>query len=281
MKRSPSAFRRIPPSPRTASVTSVPADSSGKTMPVGWNWTSSMSRSRQPASAASRIASPVFSSRRDDERRQMRVCPPAASTTASATISQPAAVVDVEAVRAEDAAVVHEQAGDVDVVAHLHAHRGGPLDERALDLAAGVVAGEAGAPVAVGAEEALREAPVVLTREPGAPADEVLDRARRLPAQELDARGIGEPVALAQRVGRVLLPAVLGIHRPERGVDASGGEHGVGVVAPALADAEHLDTALGELDRRAQAGRARADDEDARGRALLGRPGAHRPLASR
>jgi hypothetical protein len=55
----------------------------------------------------------------------------------------------------------------------------------------------------------------------------------------------------------------------------------VGIVAPALADAEHLDAVLGDLDRGAQAGRAGSDDEDARGRALLVRPAVHRPLASR
>ena len=188
-----------------------------------------------------------------------------------------AAVVDVEPVGAEDAAVVDEQPRDVDVVAHLHADGQRALDEDALDLAAGVVAGEARPPVAVGAEEALRQPAVLLACEPGAPAHEVVDRPRRLAGEDLDARRIGEPVALAQRVGRVLLPAVLGIHRPERGVDPAGGEHRVRVVAAALADAEHLHAALRELDRRPQPRRAGADDEDARrhppllARALIGR----------
>ena len=39
------------------------------------------------------------------------------------------------------------------------------------------------------------------------------------------------------------------------------GEHGMRVVAPALTDAQHLHTALGQLDRGAQAGRPRADDQ--------------------
>ena len=45
----------------------------GATMPVGWNCTSSMSITRQPARSASAIASPKFSSRRDELRRQIRV----------------------------------------------------------------------------------------------------------------------------------------------------------------------------------------------------------------
>jgi hypothetical protein len=56
----------------------------GATIPVGWNWTSSMSWSGQPARKARYMPSPVFSSRREDDRRQIRVWPPAASTTASA-----------------------------------------------------------------------------------------------------------------------------------------------------------------------------------------------------
>ena len=191
----------------------------------------------------------------------------------------PAAVVDAEPVGAEDAPVVDEQPRDEDVVAHLHGDGQRTLDEDALDLAAGVVAGEARPPVAVGSEEALRQPPVVLTCEPGAPAHEVVDRPRRFPGEDLDARRIGEPVALAQRVGRVLLPAVLGIHRPERGVDPAGGEHRVRVVAAALADAEHLYAALRELDRRLQAGGAGADDEDARRHPPLLCPHAHRPPA--
>ena len=44
------ALRRIPPSPRTASVTSRPTTPGGQTIPVGWNWTNSMSISSAPAS---------------------------------------------------------------------------------------------------------------------------------------------------------------------------------------------------------------------------------------
>ena len=50
MNRSPSLLRRIPPSPRTASVTSSPRTPGGQTIPVGWNWTNSMSISSAPAS---------------------------------------------------------------------------------------------------------------------------------------------------------------------------------------------------------------------------------------
>ena len=180
-----------------------------------------------------------------------------------------APVLDIEAVGAEHAAFVHEQAGDVDVVAYGDTRVRGATDQRPLDLAAGVVAGEAGTPEAVGAEVALREPPVVLTGELRAVAHEVLDRGRRLTAEQLHGAGVGEPVGLAERVGGVMLPAVLGIHRREGGVDAAGGERGVRVVAPALADAQHLHTPLGQLDRGPQAGRPGADHQNCRGGAAL------------
>ena len=61
MNRSPSRLRRIPPSPRTASVTSSPRTPGGQTMPVGWNWTNSMSISSAPARQASACPSPEYS----------------------------------------------------------------------------------------------------------------------------------------------------------------------------------------------------------------------------
>ncbi len=49
MKRRPSLFLRMPPSPRTPSVTRMPWTLGGHTIPVGWNWTNSMSTSSAPA----------------------------------------------------------------------------------------------------------------------------------------------------------------------------------------------------------------------------------------
>ncbi len=82
---------------------------------------------------------------------------------------------------------------------------------------------------------------------------------------DLDGVRVGQEVALLDRVGGVLLPAVVLVHGAERGVDAAGGERGVRILPRALADREHVDAPLGDLDRRAQAGAARADDEDGGG----------------
>ena len=59
MKRSSSLFTKMPPSPRTASVTRIPRTPGGHTIPVGWNWTISMSISSAPTSYANTTPSPV------------------------------------------------------------------------------------------------------------------------------------------------------------------------------------------------------------------------------
>jgi hypothetical protein len=49
MKRRPLLLRNTPPSPRTPSVTRMPRTLGGQIMPVGWNWTNSISSSAAPA----------------------------------------------------------------------------------------------------------------------------------------------------------------------------------------------------------------------------------------
>jgi hypothetical protein len=170
---------------------------------------------------------------------------------------------DVEAVGAEDAAAGLEQPGDHQAVVDVDRQRGGAADERHLHLAPRVVPREARAPPGVGAEEALGEPAVASRMEARAPRDELVDRLRRARDELLDDARVPEPVALRERVGRVLLRGVLGVHRAERRVDAARREDRVGVLAGALGDDEHLHAALRDLDRGAEAGAARADDEDA------------------
>ena len=184
MKRSPSAFRSTPPSPRTASVTSVPAFCSGKTMPVGWNCTSSMSRrpTPRPGSELHRVARVLVAPGRRP--------PPDARVTAGSEDDgvgddrPPASVVDAEPVRAEDAAVVHEQPGHVQVVAQSprrarwrggRARAGSPgrcsrLRSRSADTDAH--------------RRTAAQPPVVLACKTCAVPDEIVDRVRRLAAQE-------------------------------------------------------------------------------------------------
>ncbi len=266
MKRSPRPLVRMPPSPRAASLMRVPAAFSGSMMPDGWNCTSSGSRSA-PAGLdgeAERVARVLVATRRG--------APPDAVVPAGGEDDRigvdevSRAVLEVEAVGAEHrAVVVDEDARDVDRVEDRHVQLRGPVDQRALDLEPGVVARERRATVGVGAEEALRDATVVLAGERHAIALEVLDAASGARGDDLDRVRVGEQVALLERVGGVLLPAVVGIHRGEGRVDAAGRERGVRVGLGPLAEGEHVDSRLGELDGGAQARSAGADHEDGRG----------------
>ena len=83
MKRSPWLFLSVPPSPRTLSVTRMPRTEGGQTIPVGWNWTNSMSMRSAPAHSAVAWPSPVYS-HEFEVIFQALPMPPAASTTALA-----------------------------------------------------------------------------------------------------------------------------------------------------------------------------------------------------
>jgi hypothetical protein len=173
----------------------------------------------------------------------------------------PLARVQVERERAETGAVRHEQRRDLVPLQDRNAEGLDARGERTHHRAAGEVAGVAGAPPAVRAEEALVETAVGEPRERAAPVGELLHRGGSLAGEKLHDLRVGEEVALAERVREVLLPRVLGVARAERGVDAAGGEHGVRVPAGALADHVHVGPGLGGGDGGAQAGAAGADDQ--------------------
>jgi hypothetical protein len=80
MNRSPRLFLSTPPSPRTPSVMRVPRTLGGQTMPVGWNWTNSMSIKSAPAHKAMACPSAVYS-HEFELISQQRPIPPVASTT--------------------------------------------------------------------------------------------------------------------------------------------------------------------------------------------------------
>src|ERR671938_617436 len=61
INRRPSLFFRTPPFPRTPSVTRMPRTLGGQIMPVGWNWTISMSSRSAPTPSAMAMPSPVYS----------------------------------------------------------------------------------------------------------------------------------------------------------------------------------------------------------------------------
>ena len=188
-----------------------------------------------------------------------RAAPPDAGVAAGrehdgvGEVDGPLAGVQVEGERAEARAVGDQQPRDVLVLLDADAELGGPRRDRAQDRAAGEVARVARPPPAVGAEESLVELAVrrcARTRTPSAASSRTA--CGRLARHDLDHPRIAEEVALAQRVGEVLLPRVLGVARPERRVDAARGEHGVRVEPRPLAEHEHLHARLRGGDRGAQ-----------------------------
>ena len=114
------------------------------------------------------------------------------------------------------------------------------------------------------AEEALEQPARLVAGEARAVALELVDRRGRLAAEQLDGVVLAQEVPVAQRVGGMLLPGVLGIGGAERSVDAAGREHRVAVEAAPLADDEHVRPGLAERDGRAQAGGPGPDDERVR-----------------
>ena len=68
----------------------MPRTDGGQTMPVGWNWTNSMSTRSAPAHRARAWPSPVYSQELEVTFQALPI-PPVASTTALArnTISRP------------------------------------------------------------------------------------------------------------------------------------------------------------------------------------------------
>ena len=65
----------------------------------------------------------------------------------------------------------------------------------------------------MGTEIALANTSVILARERHTPSLKVLNAAASVLRHNLGRMGIGEKITLLDRVRRVLLPAVLGIHR--------------------------------------------------------------------
>ena len=173
-----------------------------------------MSITRHPARSPRAIASPKFSSRRDELRRQIRVWPPPQSTTASATNAVRLPSCRSKASAPKQVAVGDQQRRDVVLLDDGDAELGDLGGEGVQDRPTRVVAGVARAPPAVGAEEPLVDAAVLGAGELASPRGELLDRGRRLAHDDLDDARIAEQVALAERVGEVLLPRVLRIAVP-------------------------------------------------------------------
>ena len=239
MNRWPSLLRSAPPSPRTPSVTSRPRTDSGQTIPVGWNWTDSISITSAPAQMAMAWPSPVDSQRvrgvqpaladrpgrqhdgLGGERDELAGRPPVADGPGDAAVG------------------VGQQAEDLALHEDVDAHGHDLLLERPDDLQAGPVADVGQAGVAVAAEVPLGHPAVLRPVEQRAPALQLVDPLRRLLGVQLGHPPVVQHLAAADRVAEVDLPVVLRVHVAHRRRDATLGHHRVGLAEQRLADQRH------------------------------------------
>src|ERR687891_1578450 len=167
MNRSPSALRSTPPSPRTPSVTRMPRTDGGHTIPVGWNWTNSMSMRSAPAQGQGVAVTGVLPGVRchlvglaDPTRGQ---------NDRRSTEHDEAARLPPVAEGARDAVPIREQPRDRALHEHLDPRLDRPVLEGADHLEPRPVAHVGQPGIAVTAEVALEDAAVRGAVEQGAP----------------------------------------------------------------------------------------------------------------
>ena len=133
----------------------------------------------------------------------------------------------------------------------------GAVDHRPHHFVAGRVAQRVDDAAMAVAAFAAQEQLAVLDVELRAPVDQLLDLLRRFADDHLDDLAVAQPRAGDQRVGDVVLEAVLGI---EHAGDAALGVGAVGLLHRVLGDHQHREPRI-DLHRRPQPGDAAADDQ--------------------
>src|SRR5690554_1639345 len=131
---------------------------------------------------------------------------------------------------AEYAVVGDEYPRHIDVVEDRNLQFGCTHDEGALNLKTRIVAPKSRSAVGVCAEEPLADASIVFPGKLHTVALKITDAIGCALGDDFDRPGVGEAVAFTDRVGRMLLPAVLGVHRAQCRIDPTGGQRGVRVV---------------------------------------------------
>ena len=163
--------------------------------------------------------------------------------------------------RADDAVAVLEQRDDRALHVHVDALMDAVVLQRADHLQAGAVADVRQPRIAVAAEVALQDFPVLRPIEHRAPRLELADAVGRFLRVQLRHAPVVHVLAAAHRVGEMDLPVVAIVDVGQRGRDAALGHHGVRFSEQRLADEPDGDAGRRGLDRRSQSRAARADDQ--------------------
>ena len=134
--------------------------------------------------------------------------------------------------------------------------------QRADHLEAGAIADVGEARVAMAAEIALEDPPVLGAIEHGAPGLELADAIGRFPGVQLGHAPVVDVLAAAHRVGEVHLPVVAVVDVAERRRHAALGHDRVGLAEQRLADQPDLHAGGRRFDGRAEPRAAGADHQN-------------------
>ncbi len=167
----------------------------------------------------------------------------------------------VECQGAEAHTVADQQPRDVSIFVNLNSQCAHLIGERKQHRPSREVARITRPAVPVRAEEALVQSTVGQTCEGATPFAKLEDRCWCFSGQNLDSARIGQIVTLDDRVGKMVLPAICRVDRPERGVDAARRQDGVGVLALALADDHDFSAGGVDSDGGAQSRGTGSDDQ--------------------
>ena len=163
--------------------------------------------------------------------------------------------------RARDLAAVGQQPLERALHVHVDPLVDGVLLQRADHLEAGAVTHVREPRVAVTAEVALEDEPVLRAIEERAPLLELEHPVRRFLRVQLGHPPVVEELSATHGVAEVDPPVVLFPDVPERRRDPALGHHGVGLAEERLADQRRARTLGRGFDRRAQARPTRADHD--------------------
>ena len=175
--------------------------------------------------------------------------------------AEPAAFA-VVAERPDHAAAVLQQREDREFRVHVDSHLDRVILQGPDHLQSGTVTDVRKARIPVAAEIALEDPAVARTVEHGAPRLEFAHAIRRLLCMKLRHAPVVHVLPAAHRVGKVHAPIVAVVDIAERGRHAALRHHGVRFPQQRLRHDTDGSTTRCGADRGAQAGTARANDED-------------------
>ena len=261
MKRLPSLFVRIPPSPRTPSVTSIPRharrpDHSGgmklNELHVDQLRAGVVGERMTVAGAIPTVARDLVrfadAAGGEDDRFRAKNFEPAAFAIVTK--------------RADDSFAILQQREDANLHVHIDPLMNAVILQRANHFQAGAIAHVRQPRIFVAAEISLQNPAVFRAIENRAPCFEFAHAIGRFLRVQLRHAPIVDVLPAAHGVGEMHFPIIAIVDIRERGGDSAFGHHGVRFAEQTFANHPDRNAGRRSFDRRAQSGAAGADDEN-------------------